>query len=149
MFSVSRYSCATGYYSFGHEIAHNLGAKHDRGSETPSACNVTTSSSYAYRAPNAAFRSIMAYDCLTGKCVTTDTAATCPRVQRFSNTFSLYNGTAIGNAANDNGARINAQKGVAASFFTAMNCQSDGACNDNNPITVDTCNISASVCVFT
>ena len=31
MFSVTRYSCATGYFSFGHEIGHNLGLDHDRG----------------------------------------------------------------------------------------------------------------------
>ena len=31
MFSVTRHACATGYFSFGHEIGHNLGLKHDRG----------------------------------------------------------------------------------------------------------------------
>ena len=30
MFSVTKYSCATGYYSFGHELGHNQGAHHDR-----------------------------------------------------------------------------------------------------------------------
>jgi len=29
-FSVTKRSCATGYYSFGHEIGHNFGAKHNR-----------------------------------------------------------------------------------------------------------------------
>ena len=31
MFSVTRWACATGYFSFGHEIGHNLGLEHDRG----------------------------------------------------------------------------------------------------------------------
>ena len=31
MYSVSSYSCATGYYTFGHEIGHNFGLNHDRG----------------------------------------------------------------------------------------------------------------------
>ena len=29
MFSIVKKSCALGYYSFGHEIAHNLGALHN------------------------------------------------------------------------------------------------------------------------
>ena len=29
-FSVTKKSCATGYYSFGHEIAHNFGCDHNR-----------------------------------------------------------------------------------------------------------------------
>ena len=29
-FSVTAKSCATGYYSFGHEIGHNFGANHNR-----------------------------------------------------------------------------------------------------------------------
>jgi len=33
MFSVTWWYCATGYFSFGHEIGHNLGLNHDRGSK--------------------------------------------------------------------------------------------------------------------
>ena len=29
-FSVVHYGCATGYYSFAHEMGHNQGAHHDR-----------------------------------------------------------------------------------------------------------------------
>ena len=29
-FSITKKSCATGYYSFGHEIGHNFGANHNR-----------------------------------------------------------------------------------------------------------------------
>ena len=31
MFSVSKYSCAVGYYTFAHELGHNIGALHDKG----------------------------------------------------------------------------------------------------------------------
>jgi len=34
MFSVTSWNYATGYYSFGHEIAHNLGCQHDRGTSS-------------------------------------------------------------------------------------------------------------------
>ena len=30
-FSVVSLSCMTGYYSFGHELGHNMGLMHDRG----------------------------------------------------------------------------------------------------------------------
>ena len=33
MFSVVWRKCATGYYSFAHEIVHNLGCNHDRGTK--------------------------------------------------------------------------------------------------------------------
>ena len=32
--SIWRHICAAGYYSFGHELARNLHAKHDRGSHS-------------------------------------------------------------------------------------------------------------------
>jgi len=31
MFSVSKYTCAVGYYTFAHELGHNIGALHDKG----------------------------------------------------------------------------------------------------------------------
>ena len=43
MYSVSHYSCATGYYTFGHEIGHNFGLNHDRGSK-----NQCTTTGYNY-----------------------------------------------------------------------------------------------------
>ena len=33
MFSVTKYSCATGNYSFGHELGHNMGCNHDKGTK--------------------------------------------------------------------------------------------------------------------
>merc|ERR1712232_770149 len=55
MFSVVNWSCATGYFSFGHE-PHNIGCNHDRGSEND--CT-NTKPNYGYRDPGGKFRDIM------------------------------------------------------------------------------------------
>jgi peptidyl-Asp metalloendopeptidase len=144
-FSVSNYKCATGYYSFGHEIGHNLNANHDRG--TLNACG-SPGYNYGYNNPKAAFRSIMAYDCKIGQCDNMPKNG-CPRVQRFSSPNILYNGSAIGSATEDNARMINERLATVAAFYPAMNCKSNADCNDRNPITVDTCNTNISVCVFT
>ena len=39
MFSVSKYTCAVGYYTFAHELGHNIGALHDKG--TSNKCGST------------------------------------------------------------------------------------------------------------
>jgi hypothetical protein len=54
-------SCATGYYSFGHEIAHMYGCHHNR--ET-GATNPTYPTAFGYlmRPPvNSGYRTVMAY----------------------------------------------------------------------------------------
>ena len=65
MYSVTHYGCATGYYTFGHEIGHNFGSNHDRGSRNE--CT-TSGYSYGYRDPQAEFRSILASDCVADQC---------------------------------------------------------------------------------
>jgi hypothetical protein len=113
MFSVTSWSCATGYYSFGHEIGHNLGCNHDKG--TKSQC---TSSNYNYgwRDPNARFRSILAYNCVSGQC-DNNAGGGCTRVQRFSNSKFLYNGSPIGSALHDNARQINDVKAIVAGYY--------------------------------
>lgn len=145
MFSVSRYICTTGYYSFGHEIAHNLNSQHDRG--TVGICGETTYN-FGYRDPNAGFRSILAYDCSVGQCDNMPKNG-CPRVQRFSNLNSLYSGLPIGSATENNARQINERRSAVASFYPAMNCQRDGECNDDDSTTADTCDLANAVCVFT
>ena len=58
-FSLAQWNCATGYYSFGHELAHNMGCNHD----VKNAGGATSGFNYGYQHPAAQFRSIMAYDC--------------------------------------------------------------------------------------
>ena len=147
MFSVTQYSCATGYYSFGHEIGHNFGMFHDQGTEK--SCSGTTAFNFGYRQPNAEFRTMLSYDCKIGECDSMPKNG-CPRVQRFSNSNSryTYNGKPIGNAKSDNAKQFNQYSSRVAAYFPAMNCRIDTECNDNNRSTADTCNIANGLCVF-
>ena len=56
-FSVVSRSCATGYYSFGHELGHNMGCTHDH----QNASSGAYSYSFGWRTSNNAYRTIMAY----------------------------------------------------------------------------------------
>jgi len=83
-FSLVDYSCATGHYSFGHEIGHNMGAAHDK--------QVVESVSdpgypmydhaYGYYDPEGDFRTIMAYARFC--------PGTCTRVNQWSNPNKIY-----------------------------------------------------------
>ncbi len=63
-FSLVYHGCATGYYSFGHELGHNMGSTHDHNNGSGGAFP----ESYGYQAPNRAFRTVMAYNCPSGGC---------------------------------------------------------------------------------
>lgn len=76
-YSVVARSCATGYYSFGHELGHNMGADHDAG-------NANSTGPYVYNrgfvdttptSPATPWRTIMSYD----------SSPSSTRVQFFSN----------------------------------------------------------------
>ncbi len=108
-FSVVSRRCATGYYSFAHETGHNMGAHHNREDTTSIGY---FSYSYGYWAPNASFRTIMAYDCRP---------VSCPRVNNWSNPQILYNGIPTGvdsNAFNsaDNRMTLNYTAPIVANF---------------------------------
>ncbi len=87
-FSVVARVCATGYYSLGHELGHNMGAHHDwyvNSSVSPS--------TYSHGYVNAAdgWRTIMAYNT---EC--TDQGRTCTRLQFWSNPNVYYGGDPMG-----------------------------------------------------
>ncbi|MBT4522474.1 MAG: hypothetical protein HOC23_20960 [Halieaceae bacterium] len=82
-FSVVRYTCATGYYSFGHELGHNMGSMHDRANSSISGAYPY---SYGYQAPDNSFRTIMAYNCSGG----------CTRRNFWSSPLNSYNGQPTG-----------------------------------------------------
>ena len=71
-FSVVHWDCATGYYSFAHEMGHNQGGKHDRPTDNSDG---VFSYSHGYQDPEGDFRTIMSYDCPGG----------CTRVNYWSN----------------------------------------------------------------
>ncbi|KAI2508882.1 Metallo-peptidase family M12B Reprolysin-like [Fragilaria crotonensis] len=91
-FSVVQWSCATGYYSFAHEIGHNMGCNHD----LANAGGDSGGSNYGYQDPSAQFRSILAYDC----------SPSCPRIQYFSNPNINYNGRTLGSSRANNAQQI-------------------------------------------
>jgi peptidyl-Asp metalloendopeptidase len=103
-FSVVHHSCATGYYSFAHEIGHNQGAHHDAANATGTAIYPYA---YGYQAPNSAFRTVMAYACPGG----------CTRVGFFSNPDKTYNGVPTGVVgAADNALTIDKTAPTVAAF---------------------------------
>jgi len=128
MFSVTGWNCATGYYSFAHEIMHNLGCNHDRG--TSSACS-RTASNYGYRDPDGQFRSIMGYNCRTGQCDQIKKSG-CTRVQRVSNPNIKYQGKAIGTATANNAKRINDVRTIVAQYYDSA---ATGTAAPNGPTT--------------
>lgn len=92
---VSTYStCATSNYSFGHEIGHLLGCRHD-----PYVDNSTTPFAYGhgYVHPSNTWRTIMAY---------ANACGSCPRLQYWSNPNVAYGGAPMGTVATHNNTRV-------------------------------------------
>ena len=80
-FSVTARICATGYYSFGHELGHNMGSTHDR----QNGSGGCFSYSYGWRTSNNQYRTVMAYSPGT-------------RIKYFSNPNKSRNGRPLGQA---------------------------------------------------
>ncbi|MCH1930963.1 M12 family metallo-peptidase [Shewanella sp. A25] len=94
-FAVVNYSCATGYYSFAHEIGHLQGARHDPdtdGSTSP----YPYGHGFRHTSLPPSWRTIMAYNC----------ASYCPRLQYWSNPNVSYNGIATGTSSTSDNARV-------------------------------------------
>ena len=95
------------------------GLNHDRG--TANVCSSTnTVYNYGYRDPAGSFRSILAYNCLSGQC-DNNAGGGCTRVQRFSNTANTYNGKAIGTPEANNAQKINDVKDIVAGYYSTVN----------------------------
>src|SRR5258708_4740401 len=110
-FAIVHYDCATGYYSFAHELGHLMGARHDENHDS-------TTSPYAYghgyehpsSAPGQSFRTVMAYAC-------TPPLSCDPRVQYWSSPNAKYNNIATGTSdTNDNVRVLNATAGTVDAF---------------------------------
>ncbi|CAN5258183.1 hypothetical protein BH11PSE11_BH11PSE11_15800 [soil metagenome] len=114
-FSAVERSCATGYYSFGHELGHNMGLNHD----TYVAAG-TLPYAYAHGYTNAAaaspWRTIMAYN---DAC--TAVGKNCTRIQYFSNPGILFGGAAMGTvASSDNHLALNNTAFAVANFRASI-----------------------------
>jgi len=71
-FDVVDWDCATGYYSYAHEMGHNMGSRHDRPHDSSDG---VFAYSHGYQDPEEDFRTIMSYNCPGG----------CDRVNYWSN----------------------------------------------------------------
>ncbi|HEY0661233.1 MAG TPA: M12 family metallo-peptidase [Lysobacter sp.] len=104
-FSVVYHGCATGYYSFAHEIGHNQGAHHDPAAGS----NDLYPYGHGYRAPDNTWRTIMAYNC----------SPSCPRVNYWSNPDVTYNGVPMGNTNQSHNQRVLIETKATVAAFRA------------------------------
>ena len=95
-FAAVYWDCATGYYSFAHEIGHLQSARHDIATD-PSTSPYAYGHGYRYQpATGSRWRTIMAYDCTSG----------CPRLNFWSNPNISYNGIPMGIASSADNQRV-------------------------------------------
>jgi len=107
-FQVTARSCATGYYSFGHEFGHLQGLRHDMyvdPSLTP------YSYGHGYTNPPKRWRTVMAYN---NACA--DVGVSCTRLQYFSNPKKYYNGSVLGDSYSENYRVLNSTAYTVANF---------------------------------
>ena len=88
-FNVCKVSCATGNLTFGHELGHNMGLRHDWYVDDTSGSPYTYNHGYAY--PAGGWRTVMAYN---DRCA--DAMTSCTRLQRFSNPAESEGGVPTG-----------------------------------------------------
>ncbi|MEB1530642.1 zinc-dependent metalloprotease [Xanthomonas sp. WHRI 7945] len=101
-FAAVYWDCATGYYSFAHEIGHLQSARHDIATD-PSTSPYAYGHGYRY---GNNWRTIMAYNC----------PVNCPRLNYWSNPNISYGGVPMGNATSADNQRVlvNTKAAVAA-----------------------------------
>lgn len=94
-FSVVARGCATGNYTFGHELGHNQGADHDTYPGVPVGSTIPYARGYVN--VQAGWRTVMGYN---DACVAA--GSNCVRLQNFSNAAVLEAGLPTGTAATAN-----------------------------------------------
>lgn len=104
-YSVVHYGCATGGYTFAHELGHNQGCQHNCENADPFALFPFA---YGYRQTSAApfFRTMMAYNCPEG----------CGRINYWSNPEGIFQGQVTGSNQADNRRTLNETLATAANW---------------------------------
>lgn len=92
-FAAVYWDCATGYYSYGHELGHLQSARHDPAND-PSTSPYRYGHGYQY-APGG-WRTVMAYNCSGG----------CTRINYWSNPGKTYGGAAMGTSSSSDNHRV-------------------------------------------
>lgn len=103
-FSVVHYTCATGYYSFGHEMGHNQGSHHDVFVNPEDG---VYSYSHGYVDTLNQFRTVMAYSNACGGCT---------RINHWSNPDVNYTARTTGAANANNTLSLNNTVSVVANW---------------------------------
>jgi hypothetical protein len=96
-FAVVYWGCATGYYSFGHEIAHLVGARHDR-DDDPTAMPFAYGHGFRHPLTSGGWRTIMSYACNSGTCD--------PRLLYWSSPLTTWGGIPMGTATQEDNHRV-------------------------------------------
>lgn len=92
-FAAVYHGCATGYYSFGHEVGHLQAARHDPNND-PTTTPYAFGHGYQYAAGG--WRTIMAYNCSGG----------CTRINWWSNPNKTRGGVPMGTSSQSDNARV-------------------------------------------
>jgi peptidyl-Asp metalloendopeptidase len=92
-FAEVYWDCATGYYSFGHEVGHLQSARHDPANDPT---NTPYAYGHGYQYAAGGWRTIMAYNCTSG----------CTRINYWSNPSKTYGGVPMGTSTRSDNERV-------------------------------------------
>ncbi|MCU4675963.1 zinc-dependent metalloprotease [Catenovulum sp. 2E275] len=113
-FAATYWDCATGYYSFGHEIGHLLSARHNTEVDPT---NTPYPYGHGYQNGNAGWRTIMSYNC----------SPSCIRINWWSDPVNTYDGAVMGTVSTNDNARVLEETApIIASFKTASGSTPSG-----------------------
>jgi len=112
-FSVVSEDCATGNYSFGHELGHNMSARHDRYVDNQDGAPFNFNHGYVHTGSTipTRWRTVMAY---ITKC--NDLGYFCPRIQKWSNPKIDHNEAPTGTPNDNNKKTLNQTAYTVANF---------------------------------
>lgn len=103
-FAIADPSCATGYYTFGHELGHLMGARHNPEVDSNS---YPFEHGHGYYYEAASWRTVMSYNCPNG----------CTRLPYWSNPNKFRDGQPMGTAQTHDNTRVLNQTAAAVAAF--------------------------------